>query len=246
MATNRVVCRGPTRHTASRKVDCLSALRSPIITVPPFALPAPPLQTAQPNVRTDDRADLLAGELDLAAIYADYFKGVWRNLRRLGVPNALLDDAVQDVFLVVHRRRHEFAHRSSLKTWIFGIVLHVAKDYRRAAKRHAARTTRYAEAIVENLNDSCPAQAAQRREASALLHSILEQIKYEHRAVFVLVELEELSVPEAAAACLVSAATCQRRLRRARAAFNAAVARLQRSPVAQIAPNAQPQRRRTP
>jgi RNA polymerase sigma-70 factor, ECF subfamily len=193
-------------------------------------------QTAQPNSRTDDRSNLRTGELDLAEIYADYFKGVWRNLRRLGVPNALLDDAVQDVFLVVYRRRHEFAHLSSLKTWIFGIVLHVAKDYRRAAKRHAARTTRYAEAVVEDPDDHCPAQAAQRREASAFLHSILERIKYEHRAVFVLVELEELSVPEAAVACSASVATCQRRLRRARTAFNAAVARL----------NARPKRRHSP
>ncbi len=73
---------------------------------------------------------------------------MWRNLHRLGVPSLVLDEAVQDVFLVVHRRRDEFAGRSSLRTWIFGIVLRVAKDYRRAAHRHAVRVQRYADALV--------------------------------------------------------------------------------------------------
>jgi RNA polymerase sigma-70 factor (ECF subfamily) len=184
------------------------------------------LQTMEPDARTGERTDFRMVELDLVSIYAEHFKGVWRNLRRLGVSKAQLDDAVQDVFLVVHRRRTEFASRSSLKTWIFGIVLHVAKDYRRAARRHAAREARYASEFVEPYDADGPAQEVERREASTLLHSVLDRMRYEHRAVFVLVELEELTLHEAAAACSVSLATCQRRLRRARIAFNAALVRL--------------------
>lgn len=184
------------------------------------------LQTARPDTGTALQADSRTEELHLAAIYSEYFKGVWRNLRRLGVPNELLDDAVQDVFLVVHRRRCEFAHRSSFKTWLFGIVLRVANDYRRAARRHIARTTQLAREFSEDYRTHCPAKEAELREANTVLHGVLQLLKNEQREVFVLVELEELSISQAATACSISLATCQRRLRRARIAFEAALARI--------------------
>ncbi len=192
--------------------------------------------SAEPSASSGGRTDLPTEIANLREIYVGYFHGVWRNLRRLGVPDAVLDDAVQDVFLVVHRRYAEFARRSSLKTWIFGIVLHVAKDYRRATRRHAARTERYAQAVENNSDIHGPAEEAERREAVRLLHAILEKLRYEERAVFVLVELEELSVREAATACSLSLATCQRRLRSARLLFDAALKRH----------NVQPQWRRSP
>ncbi len=183
------------------------------------------LATAEPSASTGGRTGLHTEIADLREIYVAYFQSVWRNLRRLGVQDAVLDDAVQDVFLVVHRRYSEFERRSSLKTWIFGIVLHVAKDYRRATRRHVARTERYAQAVEGNTDGDSPAQLAERREAVRILHAILEKLRYEERAVFVLVELEELSLREAAAACSLSLATCQRRLRSARTAFDAALKR---------------------
>ena len=64
-------------------------------------------------------------------VYEEHFEFVWRSVRRLGVPEAALDDAVQDVFVVVHRRGSEFEGRSSVRTWLFGIVVHVARAYRR-------------------------------------------------------------------------------------------------------------------
>ena len=67
-------------------------------------------------------------------IYEAYFGFVWRNLRRLGVPEAATDDAAQDVFLVVFRRYHEFEGRSSVRTWLFGILLRVARDHRKVTR----------------------------------------------------------------------------------------------------------------
>ena len=69
-------------------------------------------------------------------IYAEHVAMVWRALRRLGVPETSIEDAVQDVFLVAHRRAGEFEGRSSVKTWLYGIALRVAKDHRRAAMCH--------------------------------------------------------------------------------------------------------------
>lgn len=181
------------------------------------------LVTAETDLHTNSRSDLSSEVLDIRQAYADHFQSVWRNLQRLGVPRHAMDDAVQDVFLIVHRRRGEFAVRSSLRTWILGIALRVAKDYRRAARRYQARVQRYANEVVLTSESSDPGEVAERREAHRLLHSILDELNHDQRAVFVLVELEQCAVREAAVACGMSLPTCQRRLRRARAAFEAAL-----------------------
>ncbi len=67
---------------------------------------------------------------DFGAVYEEYFDFVWRTLRRYGVPEAAMDDAIQDAFLVVHSRLPTFEGRSSLRTWIFGIARRVARDHR--------------------------------------------------------------------------------------------------------------------
>src|SRR5262245_54373284 len=67
-----------------------------------------------------------------AEVYAQYFRAMWRALRRLGVEPSGLDDAVQDVFVVVHRRLAEFDGRS-LRAWLYAIAVRVASDHRRSA-----------------------------------------------------------------------------------------------------------------
>ena len=68
-------------------------------------------------------------------IYEEYFEFVWRSLRTLGVAASALDDAAQDVFGVISRRLFEFEGRSSLRTWIFGIVQFTAANHRRGERR---------------------------------------------------------------------------------------------------------------
>src|SRR5207237_6566320 len=58
---------------------------------------------------------------------------VWRVLRSLGVPASDLEDASQEVFLVVHRKRATFEGRSSIRTWLYGICVRTASDRRRRA-----------------------------------------------------------------------------------------------------------------
>jgi RNA polymerase sigma-70 factor, ECF subfamily len=166
-----------------------------------------------------------ATPLDLPALYTQHFDLVWRNLRRLGVPEASLDDAVQDVFLVVHRRQTEFLGQSSLKTWIIGIVLRVAHDYRRSQRRHSARVALYAEHNSLHARSDCPDEEVELREAAAFVRSILEGFSEQERNLFVLIELEELSLREAAEATSLSPSTCQRRLIAARKAFDVALRR---------------------
>ena len=165
-------------------------------------------------------------EPELRELYTEYFALVWRTLRRLGVSVTALEDAVQDVFLVVHRRWADFERRSSVKTWIYGIVFRVAKDYRRARSRHAARVERYAEELQsEAPGPRTPHEEAELREASRLVQELLAALPDDERAVLVLVELEELSVREAALAIGIHPSRCQRRLQAARRAFDRALAR---------------------
>src|SRR5687767_2802019 len=68
-------------------------------------------------------------------VYDEHVDFVWRSARRLGVPGTFADDVVQQTFLVVHRRLHDFEHRSSVKTWLFSILLRVVQDHRRSMRR---------------------------------------------------------------------------------------------------------------
>jgi RNA polymerase sigma-70 factor (ECF subfamily) len=159
-----------------------------------------------------------------AAIYEEHVGFVWRVLRRLGVPESHTDDAVQDVFLIVHRRLAEFARRSSMRTWLFGIARRVAADWRR---RHARKESRLVEAgpdTIVPLQDT-PADAVEQSQAVRLLHAILDEMDDDKRAVFVLVELEEMSAPEAAEALQSNLNTVYSRLRAARQQFARAVDR---------------------
>src|SRR5262249_7850690 len=154
---------------------------------------------------------------DFAALYEDHFAFVWRSLRRLGVAPAAIDDAVQDVFVVAHRRLADFEGRSSVKTWLFGILLRVARDYRRSAirrRRHGLVDAAEgdAEAVVDGDSPS-PLDAAARTEAVRALHAVLEELDDEKREVFVMSELEQLSVPEIAETLGANLNTVYSRLR---------------------------------
>ena len=169
------------------------------------------------------------GVEEICAAHMDF---VWRNLRRLGVAEASIDDAVQDVFLVVHRRLCEFEERSRMTTWLFAIVLRVAATHRRSAQRRRHRINEVAPAALEAVADregEGPLELVARREARELLHRLLGQLDDDKRAMLVSVDLEQMSVPEAALALRLNLNTAYSRLRAARAAFNEAVARRQRA-----------------
>jgi RNA polymerase sigma-70 factor, ECF subfamily len=157
---------------------------------------------------------------EFEAIYAEYFSAVWRTLRRLGVPVAQLDDAAQDVFLVVHRRLPEFDGRS-VRGWLYAIAVRIASDYRRSALLR--RTLPLSDSLVDPALD--PGRTNELRESVRQLHALLGELPEQKRTVFVLGELEELSVPEIAEALAENVNTVYSRLRAARAEFEAALHR---------------------
>lgn len=147
---------------------------------------------------------------------------VWRVLGRLGVARSDVADASQEVFLVVHRRLGSFEGRSSVKSWIYGICVKVAAGWRRKSRgesRHALDQHTFTS------GDGAQEEELDQRRARSQLREVLEQLDADKREVFVLYELEELSMPEVADAVGCPVTTAYSRLHAARKIVRAAFAR---------------------
>ncbi len=178
------------------------------------------------------RADAIAGGRpsfdDLYEAQVDF---VWRSARRLGVDEGSLDDVVQQVFLVVHRRLAEFEGRSSTKTWLFSILLNAVREHKRALRRksphHDAGPTD-PDTLVDPLVANNPERALERAEASRVIDTLLEPLEGDKRVVFVMAELEQMSPAEIARATGLDVKTIYARLRAARIDFERAAASMRR------------------
>jgi RNA polymerase sigma-70 factor (ECF subfamily) len=155
---------------------------------------------------------------DFQQLYASHVDFVWRNLRRQGVPDMSIEDAVQDVFIVAHRKLPSFAGRSSLRTWIYAIARRVAFRYRRSA----SRTERKREALAHVPPDTGGLEhRLVLREAARILRDFLDTLDAPKREAFVLGVLEGFTRNELGEALGVRPNTAYSRLRAAREAFEA-------------------------
>ena len=120
---------------------------------------------------------------------------VFRLLRRLGVPEEGADDALQQVFLIYAKRIAKVGHGKD-KSFLFGIALRVARSTRRALSKLAPVTEA---AILESIPAPAttgPEQALDDRRARALLDGLLDRMPVDLRTIFVLYEVEELTMNE--------------------------------------------------
>jgi RNA polymerase sigma-70 factor (ECF subfamily) len=179
----------------------------------------------RPRMDREQKQKILAEIPPFGAIYEQYFDFVWRSARRLGLSEECLEDVVQDVFLVVHRRLPEFEGRSSVKTWLFGIVLRTVRGYRRTERRKPTVPLLY-EPAANDASDSSYEHLAGAAEAVRWLYRLLDSLDEEKREVFVQAELEQMTAQEIANVMDININTVYSRLRAARKAFNQAVVRL--------------------
>ena len=148
---------------------------------------------------------------DLERVYRDHHVFVWRSLRRFGVDDGGIEDAVQEVFLVVHRRLPEFEFRASLRTWLFRISMRVAQAYRRA------RAKQRVDELSTLPDPTSPAEhKVARRQALSALDTLLAGLCDEQRAAYVMAEVWGFSGPEMAECLGVELNTAYSRLRLAR------------------------------
>jgi len=175
-----------------------------------------------PRVATPDPTELSGvaprapSPAQFEQLYGLHFEFTWRVLRHLGVPTAALDDAVQEVWLVVYQRLAGFEGRSTLKTWLFGIALNVARNTRRAEDKRV-RPLLAAEHLPESPPD--PEMEHLGREAWRRVQSFLDTLDEERRAIFVCSLLESLPAQQTAEATGVDVTTVYQRVRTLRQAF---------------------------
>src|ERR1039457_4190076 len=132
-------------------------------------------------------------------IYKLYFNFVWSCTRRLGVSDTEVDDVVQEIFIVIHGRLHTLEQPESLRSWIYGIVRRTVSTYHRAKRaKLAASLSHIAEPVVQYPQQPSPQELAEHSDQVRLLWSLLEKIDAPKREVFVLAELDEMTVPEIA------------------------------------------------
>jgi RNA polymerase sigma-70 factor, ECF subfamily len=155
-----------------------------------------------------------------AALVVEHAAFVWRVLIHLGVPHSRLDDASQEVFLVLFSGK--FAERSALRSFLFGVCRNVASaERRRYRDQREVATEELPEAVVQ------PAQEGQLwvKRAHQQLVQALGRLDDEQRQVFVLFELEEMPMEEIAQAMQAPISTCYSRLYAARDAVQAELRR---------------------
>lgn len=175
--------------------------------VPPVSLaPAPVPEAALDHLP-------LSAPLDVAAIVREHGPYAYRLLRRLGIPAPDLDDAFQEVFLVVYRKLDTFEGRSALGGWVYGICVRVASHYRR--KRRTSREIVSAD-TPEVIDPTTPAENLDTQEARKILSEFLDHLDEDKRTVFVLYELEGLTMQEIAQLLNCPVQTAYSRLRLAR------------------------------
>ncbi|MCH9681926.1 MAG: sigma-70 family RNA polymerase sigma factor [Deltaproteobacteria bacterium] len=155
--------------------------------------------------------------LGLEKIYREHYTFVWRILRRMGAFD--VDDAVQEVFVVMHRRGDELDVSDSVRPLLYGIARKVAAQQRRKANREPPPLALVAKAAPD------PEQSVAQAEAAQVVRDALDAMDDDKRMIFLLADVEGMSIPEVARCHGVNLNTAYARLRAARVLVERAVQR---------------------
>jgi RNA polymerase sigma-70 factor, ECF subfamily len=166
--------------------------------------------------------------MDVEALFRAYAPFVASFLVRLGVVAADVDDRVQEVFLIAHRKGGFVPGAGQPRTWLAAIAVRVASTSRRTQRRRREETDsgQVLEHSVARGGD--PGEALELRRALERVQRALDTLDVEHRAAFVLYELEGESCEAIAASFGVPIGTVYSRLHHARKRFSGAYAELTR------------------
>jgi RNA polymerase sigma-70 factor (ECF subfamily) len=151
----------------------------------------------------------------LADLYDTYAQFVYRSLISLGVPASSAEDAMQEVFLVVHAKLGEF-QGTYFKAWLFRLSLSIARNVRRSTRRADQSVAPVDPDSLEDSQGGSPFEKAARAERIQLMHDLLEQLDDDKRQVFILSELEQMPQVEIAEALDIHVNTVAYRLHAAK------------------------------
>jgi RNA polymerase sigma-70 factor, ECF subfamily len=163
-------------------------------------------------------------ESRLRQVVSDHFDVLWRFLRRLGIADGDTDDAAQEVVLVLARKLDQ-VEVGAERSFVLSTAFRVASGFRRAARRR--REVDDDELVGFESPELSPEALAEKQRLRLVLQRVLNELPLELRAVFVLYELEELTMAEIAATLELPPGTVASRLRRAREQFETLASRVE-------------------
>lgn len=154
-------------------------------------------------------------------LYDEHFPLVFRLSIRMGASEREAADVAQEVFLRVWRGLGSFRGDALFRTWLYRITLNeVSRVAREGAVRRAFGAVLALVSREEAPAARAPDRLAEQAEAFAELEAILARMRPKQRAVFVLFEIEELSLEQIAQVLECPLETVRSRLRHARADFD--------------------------
>ncbi|MBI5529258.1 MAG: sigma-70 family RNA polymerase sigma factor [Deltaproteobacteria bacterium] len=153
---------------------------------------------------------------------------VHRFARGMGVPQAEIEDAVQEVFVIAFRRIGGFDGKARLSTWLYAIALRVCKAHARKAYWRSALHDLFGREPQEG-GPERPDAAVERTLSREMVFAALDRMKEKKRTVLVMREMMDMSEDETAAALGISRGTAATRLFHARRDFETIAGRLMKS-----------------
>jgi RNA polymerase sigma-70 factor, ECF subfamily len=182
-----------------------------------------------PTTRVDrvEDPDLLLGVAggDLGALgelYDRYAREVWRAVSRCLPDGSDAEDVVHATFLKLPQIAASYDGRASCRNWLCGVAVRLALRHRRGVGRFRHMLSAFAHEVVGR-SAGDPERKASGNQELRVLERALAGLSEKKRAVFVLVELEGLSIEESSRALEIPAATARTRLFHARRELQAAL-----------------------
>jgi RNA polymerase sigma-70 factor (ECF subfamily) len=158
-----------------------------------------------------------SGSVSIPGTFREIFEAharfVWRSLLAFGVAESDVADASQQVFMVLHQKLGQIEPGCSLRTFAYGICRRVAADFR--GRAHVQRERPYSAAPELAVEPNQENEVSQ-RQALLRLREALDRLESAKREVFVLYEIEELTMNEVAAVVGCPLQTAYSRLHAAR------------------------------
>jgi RNA polymerase sigma-70 factor (ECF subfamily) len=164
------------------------------------------------------------GQQDAQALFRAHAGFVAAFLRRLGTPSADVDDLVQEVFLIAHRKGGFVPGTGQPKTWLAAICVRIASTSRRSRSRR--REEPLGDASYPMTTDVDPARALEAKRSLARVQRALDALDLDQRAAFILYELEGVACESIATSFGIPLGTVYSRLHHARKRFTEAHAAL--------------------
>lgn len=162
--------------------------------------------------------NVTSGRIGVEQLFREHAGFVASFLHRLGVPEADVDDAVQEVFTVAHRKGGFEPGQATPRTWLGAIATRVASTQRRTRSR---KREHFEESGIASPTGSAPSahQTLEVRQALDRVGRALSCLDVQHRAAFVLFELEGEDCNDIAQSLGVPIGTVHSRLHTARRRF---------------------------